>query len=157
MVAAVQTVSQLEHLYGRAAEAVLENFSTKVFLGGAISLADAKRASELSGQCTVSSVSVTTSGEAGSAWSGTVSRTKTPVPRPVLLPDEIARPPENPILGLPATVFLPGRPPFYAYFPPAYESPPLVAALGGVSSSAEGRGAACPPSPPDARVDTLGS
>ena len=123
VIAAVQTVSQIEQVYGKAAESILENFSTKVFLGGSVSLADAQRASLMSGQCTAMTPSVTVTRGPGEGLAGLRSRTRTAVARPVLLADEVARPPVNALLGPPAIAFAPGRPPFYAYLPPIYEMP----------------------------------
>ena len=122
---AVQSLAQLEHLYGPGA-GVAEGFSTRLFFGGGLGLADAKHASELSGVCTVGSVS-TTMVRDGSMKQR--SRTTSPVPRAVLLPDEIARPPVHGLLGAPLTVFVPGTHPFLAYLAPAFEQPALASAL----------------------------
>jgi type IV secretion system protein VirD4 len=122
VIAAVQAISQIENIYGKAADSILECFSTKVFLGGGLALADAKRASEMSGQCTVINRSVTTTHEGDSTVDAKKVVTRTPVGRPLLLPEEILRPPVNALLGPPATVFIPSHPPLLAYFPPAYET-----------------------------------
>jgi len=116
---AVQTLAQLQHLYGSAAGGVLEGFCTRLFFGGGLGQADARYASELAGNCTVASMAVTKSLTAA----GDVSRTRTLVPigRPVLVPEEIARPGVHPLLGSPVTVFTPERPPFWAYLPAAHE------------------------------------
>jgi Type IV secretory system Conjugative DNA transfer len=116
---AVQTLTQLQHLYGSAAGGVLDGFCTRLFFGGGLGQADARYASELAGNCTVGSIAVTKSLTA----SGDVSRTRTliPIARPVLVPEEIARPGAHPLLGSPVTVFTPERPPFWAYLPAAYE------------------------------------
>jgi len=123
---AVQSLRQLEHLYGASAS-VADGFSTKLFFGGALSPADAKLASELAGLCTVvcetHSISKTPDGQV------TQTRSRGPAARPVLLPDEVARPTVHPLLGSPVTIFTPDTPPFYAYLVPAYERPELAACL----------------------------
>jgi type IV secretion system protein VirD4 len=123
---AVQSLSQLEHLYGSSA-GVLEGFSTRLFFGGGLALADAKHASELAGVCSVACVARTSTRLPDGLPQR--SRTTTPVARPVLLPDEIARPVVHPLLGAPLTAFVPGVPPFLAYLTPAYEQPALAACL----------------------------
>jgi type IV secretion system protein VirD4 len=138
VLAAVQTISQIDNLYEKAAESVLENFATKIFLGGALSLADSRRASEMSGQCTIDSVAVSVSGAPGRRRK---TRIRTPTARPVLLPDEVSRPPVNPVLGAPATVFLPGKPPLLAYFAPAFELP--VSAMALRSATAQNKQSKC--------------
>jgi hypothetical protein len=130
VVAAVQTLSQIAHLYGNGAGAVLGGFCTKVFFGGGLDQADARYASELSGVCTVESVTVTETNEVGAEDACRLSLTRVPTARAVLLPEEVARPPVNPLLGAPVTVFLPDAPPCLAYLPPAYQVPELAAALG---------------------------
>jgi type IV secretory pathway TraG/TraD family ATPase VirD4 len=123
---AVQSLKQLEHLYGATAS-VADGFSTKFFFSGALSPHDAKLASELAGTCTVLSETITTT----RAPDGQVthSRSRGPVARAVLLPDEVARPPVHPLLGAPVTAFTPNTPPFYAYLVAAYERPDLDACL----------------------------
>ncbi len=122
LIGAVQTLSQLEHLYEGAYGSILGNFNTKVFFGGGLSLEDSRYASQQSGTTTVDSVGMMQSFPvAGAAPQTTL--THTPVSRPLLLPEEIARPELHPLLGSPATVFTPDLPPFQAYFPPAFETP----------------------------------
>jgi len=53
----------------------------------------------------------------------------TPTARLVLLPEEVSRPAAHSLLGSPVTVFAPGRPPFWAYFPAAFEQPVTGACL----------------------------
>jgi type IV secretory pathway TraG/TraD family ATPase VirD4 len=125
---AVQTLGQLESLYGKGAGAITEGFCTKIFFGGGLGHADARFASELSGVCTVENVTVTETEEVGEDTLR-VSRTRTPTPRPVLLPEEVCRPPVSTLLGSPVTVFTPALPPFQAYLTPAYQMPDLARAL----------------------------
>jgi type IV secretory pathway TraG/TraD family ATPase VirD4 len=125
---AVQTLGQLESLYGKSASAIAEGFCTKIFFGGGLGHADARFASELSGVCTVENVTVTETEEVGEDTLR-VSRTRTPTPRPVLLPEEVCRPPVSTLLGSPVTVFTPALPPFQAYLTPAYQTPDLARAL----------------------------
>jgi len=118
LIGAVQTLSQLHHLYEMGASAIIGNFNTKLFFGGGLGLADSKFASDLSGTMTAESVTIieTEHGEMTS-----VTRSRTPVARPVLLPEEVARPPVHPLLGTPLTVFTPSLPPFFAYLKHAFE------------------------------------
>ena len=123
IIAAVQTLGQLEQVYGKSAESIVANFGTKVFFGGGLGLADARHASELSGTMTVDLGPEPT--DEGGPWVASAAL----VSRPVLLPDEIARPRVHPLLGPPATIITPDLPPFQAYLTPSYELPGLAAAL----------------------------
>jgi type IV secretory pathway TraG/TraD family ATPase VirD4 len=129
VLATVQTLSQIESLYGKGAGAILEGFCTKVFFGGGLAQADARFASEMSGVCTVENVTITETDEDGSLEATRVSKTRVPTPRPVLLPEEIMRPPVNALLGAPVTFFVPNVPPFQAYLPPAFQIPELNQAM----------------------------
>jgi type IV secretory pathway TraG/TraD family ATPase VirD4 len=123
---AVQSLRQLEHIYGPTA-GVLDGFSTKLFFGGSLSLADARYVSESSGTCTVAVE--TRSWSESDDGQKSKGRSLSPAPRPVLLPDEAARPVAHPLLGPPLTIFAPTAPPFFAYLTPAYERPDLSACL----------------------------
>jgi len=123
---AVQTLSQLHQLYEMGAHAIISNFNTKLFFGGGLSLADSRYASDLSGTMTAESVTVIES-EHGDSTS--VTRSRTPVARTLLLPEEIARPPVHPLFGAPLTIFTPSLPPFFVYLHHAYEMPQLKWAL----------------------------
>lgn len=123
---AVQSLRQLEHLYGASA-GVLDGFSTKLFFGGSLSLADARYVSEMSGTCTVAVES--RSWHESEDGRKSKSRSLSPAARAVLLPDEAARPACHPLLGPPLTVFAPAAPPFFAYLTAAYERPDLSACL----------------------------
>lgn len=129
VLATVQTLSQIESLYGKGAGAILEGFCTKAFFGGGLAQADARFASEMSGICTVENVTITETDEDGSLDATRTSKTRVPTPRPVLLPEEIMRPPANALLGAPVTFFFPNLPPFQAYLPPAYQIPELQKAM----------------------------
>ena len=124
---AVQTLGQLEHLYGTGSRGVLDGFSTKLFHGGGLGQTDAKYASDLAGTCTVANVSVTKARDPVHGMR--TSRTMQPTARLVLLPEEVSRPAAHSLLGSPVTVFTPGRPPFWAYFPPAFEQPATANSL----------------------------
>jgi hypothetical protein len=60
----------------------------------------------LSGVCTVESVTVTETNEAGTEEGVRLSHTRAPLARAALLPEEIARPQAHPLLGAPVTAFL---------------------------------------------------
>ena len=119
IVGAVQTLGQLKQLYGESSESIVANFGTKIFFGGGLSLADARHASELSGTMTIDLAPDPLSWPSGTSL----------LPRAVLLPDEIARPPIHPLFGSPSTLFTPDLPPVQIYLPAAYELPLLAPAL----------------------------
>ena len=123
IVATVQSIGQLGHVYRGARDALLAGFNSKLFLGG-LERVDAEYASAQAG--TMSAEHVTTIEEPDpkkpGAWRIT-ARHRSSVPRPLLTPDEIARPKPHFMLGAPATFFLAGTPPFQAYFRPAHQLP----------------------------------
>ena len=102
---------------------VLAGFASKVYFGG-LEWADAEYASRQAGVTTVYLPAEDDEGPGSWAERGAQ------VARMLLLPEEVARPPVNPLLGAPVTVFLPDAPPFLAYLPPAYQVQELAAALG---------------------------
>lgn len=127
VLAAVQSLAQIQHVYGAAGESVLAGFNTKIFLPALESL-DAAYASHKAG--VMSAELVTRTEEAQSFGAGAhrpLSRQIGSVGRFLLHPEEIARPPEHFVCGAPATFFLPGTPPFQAYFEPAWRQPRLSA------------------------------
>ncbi|HET6882532.1 MAG TPA: type IV secretory system conjugative DNA transfer family protein [Pirellulales bacterium] len=130
---AVQTLSQLSNLYGSGpAEAIVSNFNTRIFFGGGLGLKDAEYASALSGTMTGLATTTTDVDRDGVA---VVSESHVPISRAVLLPEEIARPAAHPLLGPPATVFLPDQPPFYVYLTPAYQLPDTARAMAAKAKS----------------------
>lgn len=119
-IAAVQSVAQLA-IYGDSAKSVLAGFQTQVAMPG-LDPESAEYFSRKSGTTTIAVPAVfgPDSEEDGGlatlrAWSF--------VPRPLLLPSDIASPTPHPLLGAPATLFLGDMktPPFQAYLTPAYE------------------------------------
>ncbi|MBI5361865.1 MAG: type IV secretory system conjugative DNA transfer family protein [Planctomycetes bacterium] len=121
IVAAVQSLAQIGHLYRGARDSVLAGFSSKIFLAG-LERVDAEYASALSG--TMSAEQVTTIEEEDKRKPGTfrvTARHRSSSPRPLLNADEIARPPKHFVFGAPATFFLAETPPFQAYFVRAFE------------------------------------
>ncbi len=132
VLAAVQSLAQIQHVYGAAGESVLAGFNTKIFLP-ALESVDATYASHKAG--VMSAEHVTRIEEAHPVVEGEhrpLSRQVGSVGRFLLHPEEIARPPEHFVCGAPATFFLPGTPPFQAYVEPAWRQPglaPLCAAL----------------------------
>lgn len=105
IVAAVQSTSQIRALYGHEAGAVLGGFSSKIWFPN-VDHDDAETASRGSGTMTV----------ALPAQDGHVQH----VPRRVFLPEEIAQPPEHPILGRPVTIRFADQRTVQAYLPPMY-------------------------------------
>ena len=126
MLAAIQSLTQIEHFYGSEAGSVIAGFSTKIFKSP-VELSDAEWASRHSGTCTVQSIEVTQEYDPScrDGWQ-TVSRSIRPVSRPVLLPDEVRMAPDHFLYGRASTVVLPDVPVFQAWFRPAYETDGLA-------------------------------
>jgi hypothetical protein len=118
VVAAVQSLSQLA-IYGQAAAGVLAGFANKVYFAG-LEWGDAEYASRQAGITTV----LVPSEDEDEPWAGQ-PRGGTIVARPLLLPEEVARPTNHPTFGPPATLFLADTPPVQAYLRPAYDLPLL--------------------------------
>jgi type IV secretory pathway TraG/TraD family ATPase VirD4 len=121
VVAAVQSLSQL-NLYGTQAPQVLAGFASKLFFAG-LDWSDAEYASRLAGVTTVAAGPEAEAGEA-------LLLPYLPAARPLLLPEEVARPVKHPAFGPPATLFLPETPPVQLYLRPAYDLPLLAGLLG---------------------------
>lgn len=111
IIAAQQSLSQLHSRYGVEANDVLAAFKNKVFLSPC-SYSDAELASGESGLITVETHQA----------DGAIINAGSPIVRPLLLPEEIVRPPEHPASGRPATFFLGHRQPFQALLAPAWEA-----------------------------------
>lgn len=92
VVAAVQSLSQIHALYGNEAGSVLVGFSSKVFFAN-VEWSDAEFLSQASGTITVQLPT-----EPGQPPVFVTRRT--------YLPEDIARPPEHPVLGRPVTMLL---------------------------------------------------
>lgn len=92
VVAAVQSLSQIHALYGNEAGPVLVGFSSKVFFAN-VEWSDAEFLSQASGTITVQLPT-----EPGQPPVFVTRRT--------YLPEDIARPPEHPVLGRPVTMLL---------------------------------------------------
>jgi hypothetical protein len=122
VVAAVQGLAQLRLVYGDGIGALLTGFSSKLFFPG-LEVEDAEYASRLAGTTTidVDTVQVDASGHR-------VVQT-TPVSRPLLLAEDIARPVAHPVLGRPVTALLADLPPTLLYLTPAFEQRGLGRAL----------------------------
>lgn len=127
VLAAVQSLAQIQHVYGAAGESVLAGFNTKIFLPALESI-DAAYASHKAGVMSAELVTRTEEAQPfGQGEHRPLSRQVGSVGRFLLHPEEIARPPEHFVCGAPATFFLPGTPPFQAYFEPAWRQPRLSA------------------------------
>lgn len=131
--AAVQSLSQLDLVYGKAADPVLAGFATKIFFGDGLDLRDAEYASRLTGMTTVEQVTIQQEIDpAADSGFRTMFRTITPVGRRLLLPEEIARPPMHHLFGAPVSVFLPSLT-FQAYLTAAHEMPHIAKAMENVA------------------------
>ena len=111
--AAVQTVTQLHDVYGTAASSLEAAFNHWVFVPP-LAQADAQWAANQSGLTTVNELVTGPAGEVLSV---------NPVTRPVLTPDEVARPPRDEALGPKISFLLADSPPFQGYLPGAWENP----------------------------------
>jgi len=120
-VAGTQTVAQLPAIYGpTTGEIVAAGFQTKIALGGALDPASAEYFSRASGMTST----FLPNGMAPESEDGdvTVVGGWQIIPRPLLLPGDIANPLRHPQLDHPATIFVGdgGTPPFQAYLTPAW-------------------------------------
>ncbi len=127
VLADLQSLGQLQARYRNDAAEVLAGFQSLIALPGGLDEASATYVSQRSGTMTVLVPHITE--EQGDPDNDLIAPTRitySPQARAVLLPSEISRPRPHPGLGQPATV-MPGdgTPPFYAYFPLAYDSPLL--------------------------------
>lgn len=130
LVAAVQGLSQLEHVYGSASGPLLAGFGSKVFFSD-LEVADALYASRLSGETTVDETHVTERWDDEASQFAPASRSRVPIARPLLLPGEIASRQRHFELGELSTWFVSGLPPFQAWTMPAWrteETGPVLAA-----------------------------
>src|SRR5512135_413703 len=124
VVAAVQSLSQIEHHYGTEARDILAGFGTKLFKSP--EQHDAEWASRQSGTCTVEAVDeVREDGEFGGG-PRVVTRTTRPVARPLLLPEEIRYAPEHFLYGRAWTAFFPDTPPVQLWLRAAHDLPEMA-------------------------------
>jgi type IV secretory pathway TraG/TraD family ATPase VirD4 len=124
--AAVQSLAQLQPLYGAEAPAVLAAFNSKVFFAS-LELEDALYASRAAGTTTIEvPMHETTRTRDHNGLVERVSRSATPAARALLLPDEVTQPPSHFCLGRPATLLLADTPPFQAWMTPVYEREDLA-------------------------------
>ncbi|MGE3109322.1 MAG: type IV secretory system conjugative DNA transfer family protein [Phycisphaerales bacterium] len=127
IIAAVQSLAQLDLVYGSAGRVLLNGFST-IATVGALAEADREFVSHRSGLMTVS---VWLRSEEFDPATGDYlpkSRSENILPRQVLLAGELNRPP-HPIFGPYSVLFMPGRPPFFAHLTAAWQIPALEAVL----------------------------
>jgi hypothetical protein len=111
--AAIQTKEQLDAVYREDARALEAAFNHWVFIPP-LAEADAHFAARQSGTTTVQEIVTGGAGE---------TLNVTPVTRPVLLPDEVGRPPIHPSLGPRITFLLADTPPFQGYLQPIWQHP----------------------------------
>ncbi len=117
VVAAVQGLGQIRSVYGGDADALLTGFSSKLFFPN-LEVDDAEYASR---QCGTMTVELPAPG--GGGGPGMLA------PRRLYLPDEIARPPQHPVLGFPVLLLLADHIPFQAYLAPTFRRPDLAPLL----------------------------
>jgi hypothetical protein len=124
VVAAVQSLSQIEHHYGTEARDVLAGFGTKLFKSP--EQHDAEWASRQSGTCTVEAVDELREEAEFSAGPRVVARTVRPVARPLLLPEEIRYAPEHFHYGRAWTAFFLDTPPVQLWLRAAHKLPEMA-------------------------------
>ena len=111
VIAAVQSIAQIQSLYGGEAGAVLAGFSSKLFFPN-VEPIDAEFASLMCGTMTV-------------PLPNDPGQPTAYVSRRTYLPEEIARPVHHPVLGRPVTMLLADAPAMQVYLPPSYRLPDL--------------------------------
>ncbi len=121
-VAATQSVSQLQALHGQAgADVLLSGFQSQIAIGGKLDPVTAEYLSRRCGTCTVSVPTLVETKIIDNA-PAVSARSWTMVPRPLLLPGDIASPTPHPLLGEALTFILgDATPPFQAYVTPLHE------------------------------------
>lgn len=124
VVAAVQSLSQVEHHYGSEARDVIAGFGTKLFK--CPELHDAEWASRQSGTCTIEAVDEVREPDEFGDGPGAVVRTVRPADRPLLLPEEIRRAPDHFMYGRAWTAFFPDTPPVQLWLRAAHHVPEMA-------------------------------
>jgi ATP-dependent Clp protease ATP-binding subunit ClpX len=112
LVAAAQTLSQITSTYREGATELLAGFNSAIYLSP-LDLTDADRAARETGDMVVESIDTQDGSQS----------TRRFYNRPVLMSIEVASPTHHPVLGTPATVFLPQTPVFQAYLCPIFDMP----------------------------------
>jgi len=121
--ATVQTLGQIEALYGPEASAVLAGFGSKIFQSP-VDLSDAEYASRLSGAATIEVSEFHEQTGSGSDVSEVrVGRTLRPHAGPLFNPDQIRLAPQHFAYDRAATCFFADQLPFQAWFRSAYDMP----------------------------------
>jgi type IV secretory pathway TraG/TraD family ATPase VirD4 len=128
IVAALQGLAQLEHVYGTAAGALLAGFGTKVFFAS-VENADASYASRLSGTMTIDLEQVQERWDEGAERFVPASRARQPVGRPLLLPGEIQCARAHFEFGPLSTWFIAEHPAFQAWTLPAWRQEGIAPTL----------------------------
>ena len=126
VVAAIQSLNQIDHFYGSEAGSVVSGFSTYIFKSP-VSQADAEWASAHSGMMTVEAIDTNEQLNPNyvNGWEE-VSRTTRLIGRRVLLPEDVRLAPEHFLYGRASTIILPDVPVFQAWFRPAFDTPELA-------------------------------
>jgi type IV secretory pathway TraG/TraD family ATPase VirD4 len=126
IVAAVQSLAQINALYGDDGESVIAGFSTKIFMPN-LDISDAEWASKESGQMTIR-FKTTSSGSNKKLTEVFASKNdgsqEQVQQRPVLTPDEIGKPADNI-----NTFFMPNTPVFQGFLIPQFKIPEMVARI----------------------------
>ena len=121
--ATVQTLGQIEELYGPEASAVIAGFGSKIFQSP-VDVADAEYASRLSGTTTIEVAEFNEQTGTGSDVNEIrIGRTLRPHAAPLFLPGQIRLAPQHFAYDRAATCFFADQLPFQAWFRSAYDKP----------------------------------
>lgn len=124
----VQTLGQLQSMYGDEYTSLNSGFSTTIWFGGHLSVADAIDASIRTGKIWVADSS-TTQTDAGSLGGGAESRTWANRERPLVSVDDLRTDQRHPVFGGSVYVLPSVGPPILCHITPSWELPAVEAAM----------------------------
>lgn len=127
VIAATQSISQIDLTYGLAAKPLLGGFNSLITLG-ALSESDRAYVSQKSGTITVRQWNATEELDPHSGEWLPKTRTEAAISRALILPSDLVRDP-HPVFGPLSTVFLPDRPPLLCHLTAAWEIPAIEDAM----------------------------
>lgn len=125
IIAAVQSIQQIHSVYRDAAGPLLSAFGSMTF-AGKLDRTDAEYASSLSGVMTASADSLRFGPRTDDGAPRDYESIHSPVPRRLLLPDEVSDNRPHVLFGCKSTMFLAGHRPFQVWLTPAYQLPMLA-------------------------------
>ncbi|MFM7260060.1 MAG: type IV secretory system conjugative DNA transfer family protein, partial [bacterium] len=148
----VQSIAQLEALYGYQFGSLIGGFGTHIYFCGHLSESDAKSASRDSGSIWVKDSVDITDGFAGIGDAR--SRSYHNRERPLLKDDDLRSTWSHPVFGKPIVVMGSGRQPLLAHITPSWEIPAIASALeAGAANAGRMRDVPLPPVPAAGLID----